>query len=584
MEGAGVWDELPCIIVKGVSNYGDGHKTKHWAEWQNFAAATAASVARALVERYPQTDKSPATALKLQENKACLNALFITNPKDDKQRIEETKGGLLLDAYIWITRSKEFIQWLEDPETRLLWIKGDPGKGKTMLLCGIINELRATKPGGNVYYFLCQATDIRLNNASAVLRGLLHMIVVQQPSLISHIRDEYDKSGKSAFEGVNSWVVLSRIFGRMLRDDFLKGAIFIIDALDECVTDLAQLLEVIVQSSSSSSPLKWLVSSRNEADIQEVLTTSEHKSTVSLELNAESVSTAITIYIRHKVKLLSDKRDYAQSIRDGIEKYLSANANGTFLWVSLVCALLEKVPRFDPLPKSANFPPGLDQLYERMSTKVYAPSISDVGRRVLTIATLAYRPLTIQEFIPLIDTNYHHKDIIRPSEHDWEDILGRCGSFLTERNGTIYFVHQSAKDFLIKASQRLFPNGTQHIHKEIFEASISNMKKILRKDMYSLIDPAFSIDDLPQHAARDDPLIAIRYSCVYWIDHFEQSMPKRRADIQSHYKCHELIQGFLKEKYIYWLEALSLLRSTFDGIAGMQRLEQFIVSCISHAD
>ncbi|UKZ79368.1 hypothetical protein TrVFT333_007119 [Trichoderma virens FT-333] len=359
VEETGVWDELPCILVKGVSNYGDGHKTKHWEEWQNFAAATAASVARALVERYPHTDKSPYTALKLHENKACLNALFITNPEDDKQRIEETKGGLLSDVYIWITRSEELIRWLEDAETRLLWIKGDPGKGKTMLLCGIINELRATKFRSDIYYFFCQATDIRLNNASAILRGLLHMMVVQQPSLISYIREEYDKSGKSAFEGVNSWIVLSRIFGQMLGDDSLKEPIFLIDALDECVTDLAPLLELIVKSSSSSIPAKWLVSSRNEADIQEVLTTSKHKSTVSLELNGESVSTAIDVYIRHKVQLLSDKRDYAQSVRDGIENYLSANANGTFLWVALVCALLEKVPRYDPLPKSADFPQGL---------------------------------------------------------------------------------------------------------------------------------------------------------------------------------------------------------------------------------
>ncbi|KAJ4267504.1 hypothetical protein NW762_003611 [Fusarium torreyae] len=54
MEGAGVWDEIPCIIVKGVCDYADGHKNK---DWQNFAAATAASVAKALIEMYPKTDK-----------------------------------------------------------------------------------------------------------------------------------------------------------------------------------------------------------------------------------------------------------------------------------------------------------------------------------------------------------------------------------------------------------------------------------------------------------------------------------------------------------------------------------------------
>jgi nucleoside phosphorylase len=53
MEGAGVWEELQCIIVKGVTDYADCHKSK---KWQNFAAATAASAAKALLEMYIQTD------------------------------------------------------------------------------------------------------------------------------------------------------------------------------------------------------------------------------------------------------------------------------------------------------------------------------------------------------------------------------------------------------------------------------------------------------------------------------------------------------------------------------------------------
>lgn len=579
MEGAGVWNELPCIIVKGVSSYGDGHKTRTWAEWQYFAAATAASVTRALIEHYPQTDGSPAAELKLQENKACLDALFITNPEDDKERIEETKGGLLLDAYIWIIQNKDFIEWLQDPMAQLLWIKGDPGKGKTMLLCGIIDELKK-ESGHDIYYFLCQATDVRLNNGSAVLRGLLHMIVVHQPSLISYVTNEYGKAGKSAFEGANSWVVLSRIFKQMLRDDSLKEPIFIIDALDECVAGSAQLLQLITRSSSSSSRVKWLVSSRNQADIHEALAAAETKSTVSLELNAESISAAITTYIRYKVQILSHKRGYKRSIRYGIEKYLSGNANGSFLWVALVCALLEKVPQSDPLPESVDFPPGLDKLYRRMIDSVCALRTSDLGRRVLAIATVAQRPLTIQEFVTLIKNNDGDENQGRQGsqrlEYDWEDILGHCSSFLTMRNGTIYFIHQSAKDFLVKqANQQLFPDGSEYAHMEILVASLSAMRNTLRKDIYELGHPSFSIDNLSQRALSDDPLGSIRYSCVYWIHHFRQTTLKGKANA---HESHDLIYTFLREKYVYWLEASSLLRSIFDMVPGVQKLEQLVVS------
>ncbi|CAH0050650.1 unnamed protein product [Clonostachys solani] len=41
MEGAGVWDTFPCMVIKGACDYADSHKTK---VWQRYAAATAAAL------------------------------------------------------------------------------------------------------------------------------------------------------------------------------------------------------------------------------------------------------------------------------------------------------------------------------------------------------------------------------------------------------------------------------------------------------------------------------------------------------------------------------------------------------------
>ncbi|KAF4873845.1 hypothetical protein CGCSCA1_v006851 [Colletotrichum siamense] len=49
MEGAGVWDEIPCIIVKSVCDYADSHKNK---KWQGFAAVAAASATKAILNMY----------------------------------------------------------------------------------------------------------------------------------------------------------------------------------------------------------------------------------------------------------------------------------------------------------------------------------------------------------------------------------------------------------------------------------------------------------------------------------------------------------------------------------------------------
>ncbi|EXA30353.1 hypothetical protein FOVG_18254 [Fusarium oxysporum f. sp. pisi HDV247] len=46
MEGAGVWDSFPCIIIKGACDYADSHKSK---VWQRYAAATAAACAKAFL-------------------------------------------------------------------------------------------------------------------------------------------------------------------------------------------------------------------------------------------------------------------------------------------------------------------------------------------------------------------------------------------------------------------------------------------------------------------------------------------------------------------------------------------------------
>jgi nucleoside phosphorylase len=53
MEGAGVWDELPCLVVKAVCDYADSHKNK---KWQDYTAAVAAGAVKAILALYPGRD------------------------------------------------------------------------------------------------------------------------------------------------------------------------------------------------------------------------------------------------------------------------------------------------------------------------------------------------------------------------------------------------------------------------------------------------------------------------------------------------------------------------------------------------
>ena len=79
-----------------------------------------------------------------------------------------------------------------------------------MLLCGIIDQLKETAkaaPASSSYvlsYFFCQATDLRINNATAVLRGLIYLLANQQPALLQHVRKKYDATGKELFVDTNA--------------------------------------------------------------------------------------------------------------------------------------------------------------------------------------------------------------------------------------------------------------------------------------------------------------------------------------------------------------------------------------------
>jgi archaellum biogenesis ATPase FlaH len=500
---------------------------------------------------------------KIRKREECLRDIRATDPREDKKRIEETRGGLLADSYRWVLDNTTFQQWQQDPQSRLLWIKGDPGKGKTMLLCGIISELQKATNDATVSHFFCQATDSRINSATAVLRGLLYMLVVQQPLLISHVRKKHDQAGKSLFEDANAWVVLTEIFMDVLQDPSLRDTYLIIDALDECLTaDLPKLLEFIAKQSSASYRVKWIVSSRNWPDIEAQLERAEHRVRLSLELNAESVAAAVAVFIRRKVDQLAQEKQYKAEVQDAVLQHLTSNANDTFLWVALVCQELGRTANRHVLKKLAVFPPGLDDLYKRMMQQMSESDDADTCRCVLASTAVLYRPVTIRELVALIEQ-------LEDVSNDVREIIGLCGSFLTVREDTVYFVHQSAKEFLFKkASLEVFPNGAEDVHRAILLMSLACLSQTLHRDMYSLKAPGSAVENVkPPHP---DPLATSRYPCVYWIDHLYESKALRSS--VGGLQVADVVDSFLRKKYLYWLEGLSLCKSVGKGVVSVTKL------------
>ncbi|KAL2192376.1 hypothetical protein P885DRAFT_82244 [Corynascus similis CBS 632.67] len=54
------------------------------------------------------------------DNRKYLQDLRTTDPRQDKTRIEQTKGGLLADSYRWVLDNTDFQRWRNDGQSRLL--------------------------------------------------------------------------------------------------------------------------------------------------------------------------------------------------------------------------------------------------------------------------------------------------------------------------------------------------------------------------------------------------------------------------------------------------------------------------------
>ncbi|KAH8800337.1 hypothetical protein F5884DRAFT_891236 [Xylogone sp. PMI_703] len=503
----------------------------------------------------------------------CLQDLRVIDPQDDMLKIENNKDELLDQAYQWITHTKEyseFTTWngVENnlSSRRLLWIKGPAGTGKTMLLIGLIRELsdRPLKFAPNVSYFFCQGTDTALNNATSTLRSLIWLLLIQQPRLISHLREKYKNSGGALFKDRNAFYALSTAFQSMLKDPQLSPVYFVVDALDECNKEkpgVADLIKLISTSLTLTDRVKWMISSRPEVDLHSKLKDLE-PSVSLLELDAQSLEGPVNAYIDHKLSTLEDRDGYDKDCLSQISIEIRHRALNTFLWVALVFRELDTVDGWYALEVIQNIPPGLLELYDHMITKIENGKMNDPQycKNILGVATLVYRPLSLSELAVLAGL---------PPKVNPQTIVDKCGSFLTIKEQTVFLIHQSAKDYLeANYASRLQPTGAIQGHINISKRSIDAMSK-LRVNMYDIPYSGCPSGDIKP--PNPDPLVAIRYSCIFWIDHlceFDNQSSNRGEELPEY----EAAFTFFKEHLLHWLESLSLIRTLSAGVVSIKKL------------
>lgn len=91
--------------------------------------------------------------------------------------------------------------------------------------------------------------------------------------------------------------------------------------------------------------------------------------------------------------------------------------------------------------------------------------------------------------------------------------------------------------------------------------------------MYGLESPSTEIDEISTPCP--DPLAYLRYQCIFWIDHLLAAGEEEKAETIQDYGS---LYMFFTNVYLYWLEAISLLRAMNHTIGAFHKLSVLPVS------
>lgn len=506
-----------------------------------------------------------------KDEKVCLKDLFVVDPRHDMSDIEDEKDKLLDDAYQWILDTPEYAQFTNwqkeahDPvQCRLLWIKGNAGTGKTMLLIGIIRQLseQSSVLAPHLAYFFCRGTGNKDQcDATATLRTLIWLLLFQQPQLRSYLLSEYEFKGSALFSDRNAFTALREIFLSMLQDVKFSPAYLIVDALDECSERLDRLFKLISDSLSVTTKVKWLVSGRPEVDISMI-----GCSDTLVELDAERLLQPVTAYIDYKLSDLSRIDGYTPEVLIKISNEIQRRAQNTFLWVALVFKELRSVNGWDAAEIVNTMPSRLSELYAHVMNRIKDEKGDDLERckKVLVAATLAYRPLSLAE-LPTVAGLPGQSLVI---------YVQKCRSFLMVKNtdNTVHLIHQSAKQYLVANLLGTFQNGVfGQAHLDISDRSIKAISQ-LQRNVCSLRGWGSAREEA--RAIRPNPLDPLRYSCAFWARHRLDAISEGTVADAAFVDC----AHFLENSFLVWLECLSLMDQVPDGIHVIRQLLKALLS------
>ncbi|KAF2793702.1 purine and uridine phosphorylase, partial [Melanomma pulvis-pyrius CBS 109.77] len=541
MEGAGVIKNHPSLVIRGICDYSDSHKNK---KWQPYAAATAAAYTKELLETLPaskHTMKYKELAQeKTKDQKSCLQSLAFKEMNMRGNDISQPTST----TCSWLLEHESYQSWVSQ-QNGLLWIKGNPGVGKSTLMKYALHECKRQAPVNNElviasFFFHGRGSPLQ-KSPLGLFRSLLYQILNQVPKLLHEFTSIFKNKCDTEGEPGTNWD-----WHQTELRDFLQSSIppvskvrpirIYIDALDECGEEVARDLVKVFQCLISELPhtgratLGICFSCRHYPIIA-----LERGLTMCVEKeNYDDIAT----HVRSEL----DREDLEQNDAQKLKEEIVKSASGVFQWVVLVVPMVLEFYRNgrsidEILAKLRDIPKQLDDLYREILGKV-KPEYRSETLQLMQWICFARRPLSIPELrsAMAMDADTHYETLndhqnspkyVRTDKQMEKRVKSLSGGLIevVEHAGLhiAQFIHQSVNDHLITGGIRTLENfaegsvaGLAH-----FRLSRSCIRYISMKDVSS-ISPDKILSEITHQLEITHQFPLLNYATKEWVLHAEK--------------------------------------------------------------
>ncbi|KAM5343633.1 hypothetical protein ACJ41O_012170 [Fusarium nematophilum] len=355
----------------------------------------------------------------------------------------------------WLTSSDTYQEWLHGADHGLLWIRGIPGSGKSVMAANLIHEIRHSNPTCPVLFFFFRQIIDANHEPQALLRDWMDQVLSYSPPLQTQLKAYVDANRSiESLSMDNMWKDLRMAFAG------LRGKVFCVaDALDEMDRGHDAFLKTLGSLGQwQPAVVKVLMTSRPVPTVEAPL---RQTPCLHLRLQEGLVDIDISTYVQFALS----KSSIPQSSWQAIANAVPGRANGLFLYAKLAMdAFLE--PGADINQVLSRLPADLNAMYtellqEHAQRSGVAAGIQHLILQAVTHATRPLRLLELAELVKVVSSDGSSRDL-RATKDLIRTACGPLLEILTDE--TVSVVHHSFTEYLSGTTRSAIDPGYPILH------------------------------------------------------------------------------------------------------------------------